>query len=102
MPDNCIESCPVLPRVEVLEEANRQHGATHREMFTRLNALERSTDSQGVMLKNIDGKLDEVKATVSALAEKPAKRWDGLVDKFIYLAVGAVVAWIAAGAPGPG
>ena len=102
MPDNCTESCPVIPRVEALEEANRQHGSTHREMFTRLNALERSTDSQGVMLKNIDEKLDEVKATVSALAEKPGKRWDGLVDKLIYLAAGAVVAWVAAGAPGLG
>ena len=102
MPDNCTESCPVIPRVEALEEANRQHGSTHREMFTRLNALERSTDSQGVMLKNIDEKLDEVKAPGSALAEKPGKRWDGLVDKLIYLAAGAVVAWVAAGAPGLG
>lgn len=102
MPDNCMESCPVIPRVEALERTNEQHGITHREMFGRINALERSTDSQGVMLQNIDGKLDEVKATVSALAEKPGKRWDGLVDKLIYLVAGAVVAWIAAGAPGLG
>ena len=102
MPDNCMESCPVIPRVDALEEANRQHGATHREMFNRLNALERSTDSQGVMLRNIDEKLDELKATVSALAEKPGKRWDGMVDKLIYLAAGAVVAWAAADTPGLG
>ncbi len=102
MTDNCKTDCPVIPRVEALEEDNRQHGSTHREMFTRLNALERSTDSQGVMLKNIDEKLDEVRSTVSALAEKPGKRWDGLVDKLIYLVAGAVVAWAAAGAPGLG
>lgn len=94
--------CPVLPRVEALERANEQHSSTHREMFNRLNTLERSTDSQGVMLQSINEKLDEVKETVSALAEKPAKRWDGLVDKLIYLVAGAVVAWVAAGAPGPG
>lgn len=94
--------CPVIPRVEALERANEQHSSTHREMFSRLNALERETDSQEVMLQNIDVKLDEVKATVSALAEKPGRRWDGLVDKLIYLAAGAVVAWAAAGAPGVG
>lgn len=94
--------CPVLPRVEALERANEQHSSTHREMFNRLNTLERSTDSQGVMLQSINEKLDEVKETVSALAEKPAKRWDGLVDKLIYLVAGAVVAWVAAGAPGLG
>ena len=94
--------CPVLPRVEALERANEQHSSTHREMFNRLNTLERSTDSQGVMLQSINEKLDEVKETVSALAEKPAKRWDGLVDKLIYLVAGAIVAWVAAGAPGLG
>ena len=94
--------CPVISRVEALERANEQHSSTHREMFSRLNTLERETDSQEVMLKNIDVKLDEVKATVSALAEKPGKRWDGLVDKLIYLVAGAMVAWAAAGAPGLG
>lgn len=54
------------------------------------------------MLESINEKLDEVKETVSALAEKPGKRWDGLVDKLIYLVAGAVVAWAAAGAPGLG
>ena len=40
--------------------------------------------------------------TAKALTEKPAKRWDGLVDKLIYAAALAVVAWIAAGMPGLG
>lgn len=102
MQENCKTDCPVLPRVEALERANEQHSSTHREMFSRLNNLERETDSQEVMLQNIDVKLDEVKATVSALAEKPGKRWDGLVDKLIYLVAVAVVAWAAAGAPGLG
>ena len=38
--------------------------------------------------------------TANALAEKPAKRWDGLVDKLIYAFALAVVAWVAAGMPG--
>lgn len=105
MAEKCTDNprdCPLIPRVEALERTNEQHSATHREMFSRLNALERSTDSQGVMLESINEKLDEVKETVSALAEKPGKRWDGLVDKLIYLVAGAVVAWAAAGAPGLG
>jgi len=76
-----MESCPVIPRVDALEEANRQHGATHREMFNRLNALERSTDSQGVMLRNIDEKLDEVKATVSGIYITAIKGARGGIEK---------------------
>ena len=44
--------------------------------------------------------VDELNAAVKVLADKPAKRWDGLVDKLVYAAALAVMAWIAAGMPG--
>lgn len=42
----------------------------------------------------------EIKTDVKSLMAKPAKRWDGLVDKLIFALAGAFIAWIAAGAPG--
>lgn len=46
MPDKCTDNprdCPLLPRVEALEEANKQHSETHREIFRRLGDLESAT-----------------------------------------------------------
>ena len=105
MHDNCNPSdCPVSARVDALErEFDRYRGNssdTHRQMFDRIGALEQSGAVLRAKLDSIEGKLDELNATVKALADKPAKRWDGLVDKMIYAAALAVVAWLAAGMPG--
>ena len=42
----------------------------------------------------------EIKSDVKSLMAKPAKRWDGLVDKLLFVLAGAFIAWIVAGAPG--
>ena len=76
------------------------HGKTHREIFRRMNDVERDNAVQEERYTAIAGKLDEIGATVKALADKPGRRWDGLVDKLVYAAALAVVAWIAAGMPG--
>ena len=82
MNDNCVD-CPLAPRVEALEEANRQHSATHREMFDRLRTLETLSAVQENKLDTILKKLDEITAKVDALESRPAKRWEGLVEKSI-------------------
>ncbi len=101
MNENCNPNdCPLEPRVSALERANEQHGKTHREIFRRMNDVERDNAVQEERYTAIAGKLDEIGATVKALADKPGRRWDGLVDKLVYAAALAVVAWIAAGMPG--
>lgn len=43
MPDKCTDNprdCPLAPRVEALEEANKQHSRTHEGMYDRIRALE--------------------------------------------------------------
>ena len=44
----------------------------------------------------------EIKADVKAMLDKPVKRWDGLVDKALWLVVGAFLAWALSGMPGVG
>lgn len=101
MNENCNPNdCPLEPRVSALERANEQHGKTHREIFRRMNDVERDNAVQEERYTAIAGKLDEISATVKALADKPGRRWDGLVDKLVYAAALAVVAWVAAGMPG--
>ena len=50
--------------------------------------------------KHIKTDVEEIKTDVKTIAEKPAKRWDGLVDKALAAIVGAFLAWILSGAPG--
>ena len=74
MNDNCVD-CPLAPRVEALEEVNRQHSATHREMFDRLRTL-------------------ETLSAVQELRDKPGKRWESLVEKTIWAVCAAVIAFL--------
>ena len=103
MPENCNPSeCPMEPRISALERANAQHGETHREIFRRLNDVERDNAVQDAHYKAIDAKLDEITVTVKALADKPAKRWESLVGYALSALAGAFLLWMAAGMPGAG
>lgn len=98
--------CPVNARVGALEKEFDRYRSnsseTHRQMFERIGALEENRAAAGEKLDNIETKLDALTEAVSALSAKPGKRWNGLVDKLIYAAALAVVAWVAAGMPGMG
>lgn len=77
--DKLEESHAVLNRLatsmEVLAE-RQQHSAD-------------SIDTLGVQVSTLDGK-------VTALEQKPAKRWDGMIDKAIGAAVGVFIAYLLA------
>lgn len=95
--------CAVGVRVTALEKEFDRYRTnssdTHRKMFDQIGALEQDRASLETKLDEIDTKLDGLASTVSALAEKPGRRWDGLVDKLLYA---AALAWVAARASGLG
>lgn len=97
MPEKCTDNprdCPLVPRVEALEEANKQHSATHREIFNRLNNVERDNAVQDAHYKAIDAKLDELTVMVKDLSGKTGKRWESLVDKALWAVCAAVIAFL--------
>lgn len=96
MPDKCTDprDCPLISRVESLERANEQHSATHREIFNRMNAVEKDNAVQDAHYRAITGKLDEIGATVKALADKPGKRWESIVEKAVWAFCAAVIAFL--------
>lgn len=101
MPENCNpNNCPLEPRVEALERANEQHGSTHRELFRRMNDVERDNAVQAAQYKTITDTLSEIKTTVEGLAAKPGKRWETLVGCAVSALVGAFLFWVASGMPG--
>lgn len=46
--------------------------------------------------------VSEIKTDVKAMLDKPVKRWDGLVDKALWLLAGAFLVWMLSGMPGVG
>lgn len=42
----------------------------------------------------VEGSVSEIRGNVRTLMDKPAKRWDSVVEKTLLVAVGAVVAWV--------
>lgn len=96
MPDKCTENCPLVPRVEALERENERHTETHKEIFKRLNQVETDNAVQEAHYKAIDAKLDELTIMVKELKDKPAKRWDSIVDKAVWAVAAAVISFLLA------
>ena len=96
MPEKCSDNCPLVSRVEALERINEQHSSTHREIFGRLNEVEKDNAVQNTQYKTILEKLDTLTAKVEALEAKPGKRWEGLVEKAIWAVAAAVIAFLLA------
>ena len=117
MPEKCTDNprdCPLFPRVEALEEANKQHAKTHQRIFDRLDDINRETGEQDATLSAIDKKMDrildwqekqhdrlaridgipELSKRVADLESKPGKRWEGIVDKVIWAIAGAVIVFL--------
>lgn len=82
--------------IEALKDDVRDLG----EKQDALNDLAASVRAMAVEQTNQKSDLGEIKSDVKALMYKPAKRWDGLVDKVLLVLAGAFVAWIASGMPG--
>lgn len=89
-----------LVRVEQCCESNAQRLNTVEKNQKVLNSIATSVAVMAEQQKNISDKVNTIDDKVSTMEGKSAKRWDSLVDKLIYAAAGAVLAWIAAGAPG--
>lgn len=94
MSEKCTESCPLVPRVEALEEANRQHGATHRKIFDKLEALKVENATQNANWEHVDGKLDDLTVMVKELTGKAGKRWDKLAETALVAIVTGVVCFL--------
>lgn len=97
MPEKCTDcprDCPIKARIVALEEELDRNKASHKEFYEK---LERSHTSVALIEQRLDQiKEDtaEIKSSVQTLKEKPAKRWDGIVDKALWALCAAVIAFL--------
>lgn len=68
------------------------HDSQQQELLNTVNTLARSVDRQTVILEQQGKDLNRLQTDVSALKDKPAKRWDTVIVAIITAIVGFALA----------
>lgn len=97
MPENCNDSaCPYLHRIEALESGQKREEAFRKTYYEeRESHIERNARLDA-KITAMDEKLDKVVAWQEAQQAKPAKRWEGLVERAVWAVCAAVIAFLLA------
>ncbi len=64
--------------------------------YDALNKLTTCVEVMATKLETMDTSLKEVSARIAQQEAKPGKRWDAVVEKVIFLVIGAVAAFLFA------
>ena len=76
-------------RLNKLEEST----VVLNRLATAVEVMATKQDTRGESVERLEGKVDSLEA-------KPAKRWEGLLDKILLVVAGAFIAWLLSGASG--
>ena len=83
------------------EVEERAKSNTHRldkleESTEAINRLATSMEVMAERQEQVADTVDKLDGKVTALESKPAKRWEGIVDKAVWAVLAAVIAFILA------
>lgn len=99
-PDVCEKQCMMEQRIEALEKDSERNQITHKEFFSRFEDMKERmarTDERYMQIKadtsEIKNSVREANEAIQALNEKPGKRWEGIVDKVLWLVIGGMIAF---------
>ena len=84
-------------RLSKVEERSRSNSHRLNEVEKRQDNLDELVSSVSVLAtkqEHVESDVKEIKADVKTLTDKPAKRWDGLIDKVIWAVCAAVIAYM--------
>lgn len=68
--EDCPRDCPMAQKIIMLEETEKRHGETHKEIFGRLNKLETENAVQNARYDAIMEKLERMDTKNDRMAEK--------------------------------
>lgn len=83
-----------LTEVEDRSKSNAERLDAVEKRQDNLDELVSTVKVLAVREENVEKDVSEIKADVKTLTNKPAKRWDDLVDKVIILLAGGIVGFI--------
>lgn len=97
MQESCHDGvCPYLHRIEALENGQEREEKFRKAYYEeRESRIERDARLDA-KITAMDEKLDKVVAWQEAQQAKPAKRWEGLVEKAVWAVCAAVIAFLLA------
>lgn len=85
-----------LTEVEERSKSNAYRLNEVEEQQKDLNELVSSVKVLALREENVEKDVKEIKTDVKSLTNKPAQRWDNLVDKIIITVAAAVIGFILA------
>lgn len=85
-----------LTEVESRSKSNMRRLDEVEKRQDNLDELVGTVKALAVKEENVESVVKEIKSDVKTLTNKPAQRWDGLVDKIILTIAAAVVGFILA------
>lgn len=83
-----------LTKVEERSKSNQHRIDEVEKRQDKLDELVSAVNVLAVREKNVEDDVKEIKTDVKTLTTKPAKRWEGAIDKVIYTIIGIVLAYI--------
>lgn len=86
-------------RMTVVEDRSKGNTRRIEELERRQDNLDDLVSTVKVLAtreENVENDVKEIKNDVKILTNKPAKRWDGLMDKIILTIAAAVIGFILA------
>lgn len=86
-------------RLTEVEERSKSNSHRLDDLEKRQDNLDKLVTTVNVLAtkeENIENTVDEVRCDVKTLINKPAKKWDGLIDKIIMTIAAAVIGFILA------
>ena len=84
-------------RLTAVEERAKSNSHRIEDLEKRQDNLDDLVSTVKVLAdreERVEGDVKEIKTDVKALNEKPAKKWDGLVDKIILTIAAAVIGFL--------
>lgn len=84
-------------RLSKVEERSKSNSHRLDEVEKRQDNLDELVSSVSVLAtkqEHVESDVKEIKADVKTLTDKPAKRWDSLIDKVIWAVCAAVIAYM--------
>lgn len=76
----------------IVKENEEKNSLRHSEFYGRLTTLEKFTSKADVQYLNTMEKLEDIKATLKDILDKPNKRWESVIGALIGAIVGGIVA----------
>ena len=89
------DNCKNESRISALEKYMEANGSTHRDIYTKLEALKESVIRNEEKYNNILSLMTEIRCDIADLKGKSGKRWDSLIAAIITAIIASAVSIVA-------